>query len=133
MGTVHRKGQREPSSAKIDDHWDDSGEANTAVTRQLVETRSTYAKTHHLALSDFHFVSGPALNAYFVAVNTDADTIVIPVENRPPSTGVVAGVQQTAAKLLPKLATAAEDSRSVNGKQARGQERDVYVDAGSTW
>jgi hypothetical protein len=91
---------------KTDDHWDDSGEANTAATRQLVATRSKYAETHHLAPTAFHSVSIPALNAYFVAVNAGAETILIPVQTDP-SLGLVAGEAQPAQKLMPRLAVAA--------------------------
>jgi hypothetical protein len=100
---------------KTDDHWDDSGEANNAVTRQLVATRKKYADTHHLPLTAFHSVSIPALNAYFVAVKSGADTVLIPVQTDA-SIGVVEGVAQFAIELMPKLAAAAEESnRSPQG------------------
>jgi hypothetical protein len=99
---------------KTDDHWADSGEANTAVTRQLVAMRSRYAKQHHLALSAFHSVSIPALNAYFIGVKRGYETILIPVQTDP-SIGVVAGRAQTAKVLLPKLAAIAAESSNRPG------------------
>jgi hypothetical protein len=93
---------------KKGDVWEAGSYGNSALAKLLSQERQKYAAAHNLPISAFYTVSVPALNAYFVAVKSGEDVILIPVIDDP-SIGLKAGQQLKAEAIMPKLVEAARN------------------------
>lgn len=94
--TLERKGEQ----------WETVSYGNAALAKLLDQARRRYAAEHQRPIADFHAVSIPALNTYFVATRSANDLTYIPVIDDP-SLGIKANVPVNAAEVMPRLREAA--------------------------